>query len=98
MNMQLNLSLASIKKACIAFLQRFHVVIFVVIVLGGATVVVFILNSIIVISSESNGYTSNTTSQTFDQATIKRIQTLNTSTQTNAPLDLSHGRTNPFVE
>jgi hypothetical protein len=98
MNGQLNISLSSIKNIAIALLHRFHVIIFTVIVLGGMTIVIFILNGVIVASGDSNGYSSVSTNQTFDQATIKRIEDLKTSSQTDNQLNLSSGRTNPFVE
>jgi hypothetical protein len=98
MDANLSLSLSSIKKAVFTFLNRFHILLFVFIVVGGAAIVVFRLNGIIISSSESNGYTSDAGNATFDQATIDRIEELKTRNQTNGQLDLSKGRTNPFVE
>ena len=95
----MEISLSSIKKLILAFLHRFHVIIFVVIVLGGLASVVLLLNSIIVSSSNPGDYIppgSNPSS--FDQPTIDRIEQLKSRTDSSAPLDLSKGRTNPFVE
>lgn len=95
--MNINLSFGSLKKAFIAFLHRFHVVIFVVVVLGGLAVVVFMLNSTIILSSDPGDYTPNANNASFDQATIQRVEELKTRDQTTSQLDLS-GRSNPFVE
>ncbi|HMI09231.1 MAG TPA: hypothetical protein VK497_02425 [Candidatus Saccharimonadales bacterium] len=95
----MNISLTSIKKLILALLHRFHAIIFVVVVVGGLAAVVLLLNSIIVSSSEQGDYVppgSNPSS--FDQTTIDRIEQLKTRTDSTAPLDLSKGRTNPFVE
>ena len=97
MDINLNLVVTSVKKACIKFLYRFHVVIFVILVVGGAAIMVFALNSIVIRSSESDGYTSNTNNATFDQATMKRIDELKTRDQSSTT-DLPSGRTNPFIE
>lgn len=96
--MNMNLSLAPIKKTIFTFFRRFHVMIFVLVVLGGASVVVFLLNGIIVRSGDTSGYTSAVNDTSFDQATIKRIEELKTRGQNNGDLNLSDGRTNPFVE
>lgn len=97
--MNINLSLMVVKRAIIAFLHRFHVMIFVVTVLGGLIVVILLLNSIVVRSGESNGYQPpDAASGTFDQETIKKIEELKTRNQGGSQLDLSNGRTNPFVE
>jgi hypothetical protein len=96
--MNLNISLSAIKQPLVTFLHRFHLMIFVIVVLNGLTVVIFLLNSSIIKSSDSSGYTPNTDNATFDQATIKRIEELKTRDQAGNDLDLSGGRTNPFVE
>lgn len=94
----LTISGAAIKKAFFSFTRRFHVVIFVVIVLGGVAASVFILNSIVVRSTDASEFSSETSSVSFDKETIKRIEDLKTRDQGGATLDLSKGRTNPFVE
>lgn len=95
--MNLSVSPAAIKKALVRFLHRFHLTLFVVIVLGGVIVVVALLNSVVVRSGETAGYAPKTTSDTFDQATIDKIDALKTRDQNGGQLNLS-GRTNPFVE
>jgi hypothetical protein len=95
----MNISLTSIQKMILALLRRFHVIIFVIVVLGGLAAVVLLLNGIIVSSSNQGDYVppgSNPSS--FDQTTINRIEQLKSRTDSTAPLDLSKGRTNPFVE
>lgn len=96
--MNLTFSLSSLRKTIVAFLHRFHVMIFVVVVLNGSIVVIWLLNTIIISSGESADYTPAGSNTTFDQATIKRIGELRTRDQSGPELDLSHGRTNPFVE
>jgi hypothetical protein len=86
-------------KAIINFLHRYHVVLFAVIILGGLAFMVLSLNNIIVASSEAGAdYTPAGTTFTFDEKTIKRIDDLKSRDQATGELDLSSGRTNPFVE
>lgn len=95
----MDISLTSIKKPIITFFQRFHVIVFVIVVIGGLAAVVLLLNSIIASSGERGDYIppgSNPSS--FDQSTINGIEQLKSRTDSSAPLDLSKGRTNPFVE
>lgn len=94
----MELSSANISKALTHFLHRFHIIIFVLVVLGSLVAVVFLLNNIIIKSSDSSNYTSPGADTSFDQDTINRLSQLRTRDQTPAPLDLSKGRTNPFIE
>jgi len=94
----MNISTTAIKNSLVTFLHRFHILIFVVMVLGSLAVVIFLLNRIIIQSGDSGTYTSATGNTTFDETTIDRIKQLKTSKEQSAPLDLSKGRTNPFVE
>ncbi len=96
-DIKVNLSLDTVKKAVGTFLHRFHVILFVVTVLGGLAAVIFLLNNAIVASTQANGYTPDLYNNSFDQATIKKIQNLQTSGQ-SGPLTLPPGRNNPFVE
>lgn len=98
-DLSFNLSLTSVKKAIITFLHRFHIILFVIVVLGGLAVAILMLNNVVVRSATSDGYTSQTNNASFDQATIKRIEDLKTRDQAGSDqLDLSKGRSNPFVE
>jgi hypothetical protein len=97
-NVKISISPAAIKQAFLRFMHRFHVVIFVIVVLGGVAASVLILNGIVVKSNDPNGATSSTNNADFNQDTIKRIDELKTRDQSGDTLDLSKGRTNPFVE
>jgi hypothetical protein len=94
----MNISFLSIRKSIAHFVGRYHVVLFVVVVLGGLSLVILRLNNVIVSSSESDGYAPKSSNANFDQATIDRIKQLKTRDEAGAQLDLSKGRTNPFVE
>ncbi len=94
----MNISFLSIRKSIAHFVGRYHVVLFVVVVLGGLSLVILRLNNVIVSSAESDGYAPKSSNATFDQATIDRIKQLKTRDEAGAQLDLSKGRTNPFVE
>lgn len=94
----MNLSLASIRKQLARFFGRFHVIIFFITVASGLSVIILLLNNVIVTSSNSEGYTPNTNSASFDQATIDRVKQLKTRDEASGQLNLSNGRTNPFVE
>lgn len=99
MNANISLSPAALKKAIIAFMHRYHVVIFVIVVFGGAAAVVFTLNNTFVRSSAEDGYEPKTSDIQFDQATVDRIESLRSRDQSGGnTLNLPDGRTNPFVE
>ncbi len=98
-SINLSISPAAIKKGLVLFLHRFHVVIFVIVVLGGVAGSVLVLNGIVIRSSDTSGETSTNNTANFNQETIKRIEELKTRDQSaGSSLDLSKGRTNPFVE
>ncbi|MFI5212422.1 MAG: hypothetical protein ACHQTE_00485, partial [Candidatus Saccharimonadales bacterium] len=61
----MDISLITIKKIIIRFLQRYHIIIFVVIVLGGLVGAILLLNNTINQSGESNGYISTTNNTQF---------------------------------
>lgn len=94
----MDISFIAIKKAFLGFIGRYHMVLFTVIVLGGLAVVVFMLNNIIISSSTSTDYTPAGTSGAFDQQTIDRVNSLKSRDEAAEQLDLSRGRTNPFIE
>jgi hypothetical protein len=97
--MNLNFSLLIIKKSLITFLHRFHVMIFVVVVLGGTITMVLLFNGVIIRSGKSDGYVApNASNATYHNPTIKNKKYFKTSDQGSGNLDLSNGRTNPFVE
>jgi hypothetical protein len=96
--MNINLSLTLFKKMIVTFLHRYHVLIFVFIVVNGSIIVILLLNSNIISSGRAAESSPITDSTTFDTATIKRIEELKSRNQASSNLDLSQGRTNPFVE
>lgn len=98
MAMNLTISINSIKKAIFTFLHRFHIIIFVLVVLVGLIFIVYLLYNIVVKSTEYTAPEPSGSSASFDQDTIKRINELKTRDQSSSELDLSQGRTNPFVE
>lgn len=86
-------------KAITAFLHRYHVVLFAVVILGGLVFMVLSLNNIIITSSETSAdYTPTGTTFSFDEKTIERIDSLKSRDQAANSLNLSNGRSNPFVE
>ena len=93
----MELSSLNLKRLIINVLHRYHVIIFVVFVLGGLVIAIFMLNNIIVQSGDTGDYTSTTT-RNFDESTMKRIEELKTRDDPQAKLDLSNGRSNPFIE
>lgn len=90
-----NLSLSTTKTSFVAFLHRFHLVIFVVLVVGSLAFAVFSV-SVVLQQSTQNDLSQAPNSQ-FDTATINRVNQLHTSDE-NTTLSLPGGRTNPFVE
>ena len=97
-NINITLSLDSIKENFFSFLHRFHLVIFVIVVLGGVAAGIFVLNTIIIRSSDTTDAPAGSSNAVFDEATIKRIDELKTRDQGGGELALPPGRTNPFVE
>jgi hypothetical protein len=96
--MDVNISLASIQKSVVNFLHRFHVMVFAFTILVGLIFIVYLLYNVILDSTKTDGLTAETTSTTFDQDTIKRINELKSRDQSDDNLDFSQGRSNPFVE
>lgn len=90
--------IGNIKKILIAFVKRYHLVVFVVTVVLLLSVAVLLLNTIVSKASGEDAVAPNGASSNFDQATIDRIKELKTSNQPSEPLDLSKGRINPFNE
>lgn len=94
----MDISLQAIKTSVIAFLHRFHIVLFVTLSIGSLAAAILLLNTIVATSSESNGYVSTSNNATFDQATIDQINQLKTNSENASPSLPQSGRTNPFVE
>lgn len=94
----MEISLTGIKTTLSTFFHRYHVVLFVVVAVGGLAAVIFMLNLTIIAASQTPADGAPVTSTSFDQATIDRVNQLDT-TQNSTPLSLPGGqRINPFVE
>lgn len=94
----MDISLQAIKTPVVAFLHRFHVVLFVVLSIGSLAVAILLLNTIIGSASESNGYVSTSNNASFDQATIDQVNQLKATGEGASPSLPQTGRINPFVE
>lgn len=77
--------------------SRYNLVIFIVVVVSGLITSIIILNNILQIPYNSK--TSETTDvMKFDEATITRVNTLNTSGENLAEQQIPSGRINLFSE
>ena len=87
-----------IPVSAIKFLHRYSFTIYIVVVLGGLALVILSFTNIINASSATTTVqTPDSSIPTFDQATIKKIDSLQPSgTPTHLPS--YKGRTNPFSE
>jgi hypothetical protein len=94
----MDISFITLKKSLLGFIQRYHMVLFAVIVIGGLAVIVLMLNNIVISSSSATDYTPESNSFSPDQETIDRVNSLKSRDEATEQLDLSQGRTNPFVE
>jgi hypothetical protein len=96
--MKKNPSLSQIFKPVGAFIKRFHFILFFIALSAGFAYGVLTLNSILATSSNTNGYTSSLTVNTFDQSSIGELNTLKQSTDPTIDTTLPPGRINPFTE
>lgn len=88
----------SIFKPIAFILGRYQVTLFFLFVMAGLIAAVLLLNSIITDSALGGDYTSPIRAGSIDQATLDRIQSLHTSSETAAPESRPSGRINPFAE
>lgn len=83
-------------------LLRHHYFIFALILLLGLVAGVYAVNQALTMPRDQEYYlrqSANLTDVTFDQETIQKIESLQTSSeQTAAPTPPANGRTNPFAE
>lgn len=86
----------TLPKLFIAFLKRFHLLLFFVAVVALLGVAVILISKTLSDTS-SQQYTSSIEAGTIDQATLERIQSLHTSNQPSS-IQLPSGRINPFAE
>lgn len=94
----MDISLQAIKTPIVAFLHRFHIILFVVLSIGSLAVAILLLSAVIASSGESNGYVSSSNNASFDQATIDQINQLKTNDESTSTALPQTGRINPFVE
>ena len=95
----MDINTASLKHSLGHFLRRYHLLAFSVIVLGGLIVCMLLINGIIVKSSDVSNYGKTDSSPAFNKKTIQAITELHSSTDAPSDdLNLSDGRSNPFVE
>lgn len=74
------------------FMHRYHVVIFTIVIIGGLSVATYLMYN----ATTPDSSTTNTTTSGFDQVTIDRIKNLHSADDTQEPLRMPAGRTNPF--
>jgi len=91
-----NLSLGQLEHIAEKFFQRFHVLIFFVLSLGGLIVATILLYGLVTRSSTAGEVTAS--GATFNQATIKKLNQLQTSDATVAPENVPKAKRNPFTE
>ncbi len=94
--MSQSLDLQEISKGLSVFLRRYNTVIFIVftaICISTALIIVVLINNSAV---ETNSSNAQVIDPSFDEATIKRLQKLNSDN--GSKLTFPSGRTNPFVE
>lgn len=94
--MKSDLSLSQLSTTLAQLLHRYHVILFSLLVLGGLSVATFMLYGII--TKSPSDMSASSTSSSFDQTTIKKIQGLRSTSEASQPLELPPGRTNPFQE
>lgn len=95
----MEISSNSLKATLAKFFRRYHLLIFTLSVLGGLIVCMLLINNIIIKSGDTTGHAPTAPSAAFDEETMARIKALRSPTDTKPDdLDLSKGRTNPFVE
>jgi hypothetical protein len=80
------------------FFQRFHLTIFIVIVASGLAYAVLSLYGVLSDASDTLTTPATTSSTSFDQTTIDRLDKMYSSDNAPAPAKLPDGRTNPFGE
>lgn len=93
MNVNFSFSPSQIVTQLSRFFHRYHVIVFACVVLGGLSIATLMLYQAIT-SAEPAAPTATT--DTFDTATMKKVDSLHSSSDQVTPLTLPAGRTNPF--
>jgi hypothetical protein len=92
------MDISSISRPFIRFIRRHHFTIFIVIAVGSIAVAVFAIYETIQSNNSTEGVSSPSSATTFNQATIKKLDSLDT-TGSNTVFHLpTDKRANPFVE
>lgn len=87
----------SLMRPLMAFLRRFHLLLFFVVIVGFLSAAIILINKTLT-EDPSEAYTSPISAGTIDRATLERIQTLQPSSQPGQAPTLPEGRINPFAE
>lgn len=87
----------SLVKPFVAFLQRFHLLLFFVFIIACLSVAIILINKTLTEAPEQP-YVSPINAGRIDEATLERIQSLQPSSQPVQPPALPEGRINPFAE
>lgn len=85
------------KRYIIAFLRRFHLLLFFILVAGALSGAVVLINKTLADTS-SQDYTSSISAGNIDEATLNRIQSFHPSDTPTTSLSPQNGRINPFSE
>ena len=85
------------KRYIIAFLRRFHLLLFFVLVSGALSGAVVLINKTLADTS-SQDYTSSISAGNIDEDTLNRIQSFHSSDAPLTSLPSQSGRINPFSE
>jgi hypothetical protein len=88
-----SIDLTKIKQAILGFFRRFHTILFFLLVSCGLFVAIIVLLGIINTSSRVGPADTNGVGASFDQATIDRINDLDTASDSKPG-----SRESPFVE
>lgn len=93
--MKQSIDLKNIGKGFSKFFERYHTIMFFLFLGIGLAICMIMVVQIINLSSQTDMTGVTPINQSFDEATVKRLQELDTSNQNP---DIPAGRVNPFVE
>jgi len=95
MKFDANLSLANLGLMLNRLLYRFGLLAIFIIIVIGLVVGIIMLNAVIARTDQSNGYQPTTTTVTFDEATVQKIENLKAKGEKTDRIEAS-GRLLPF--
>ncbi len=96
--MKNSVSVDQISGLILTFFKRYHLILFTLTVVLGVSVAVFLLNQLMLAESGNDNTSSQASGAIFDEATIDRIKSLNTSADSGGELVFPDGRVDPFSE